>query len=210
MRHLDVEDRVLLGLTLGEIYVEDELRVAATHQEKVAGRVHSRLLEQVAERDEVTGALREPHFLTAAHHAHQLQQVGVKEIGGIAQRLHRGAHAGDIAVMIGAPHVDGGAEAALVLVAMIRDVGEKVRVRAVALHQHAILVVPELGSAQPARAVLLVQHAAALELGEGLVDEPLLVQRGLIEEHREAHAELAQVFVLFAALRQHADDPAAP
>src|SRR2546422_4375172 len=63
--------RVLVGLALGKIHVEHELRVPAAHQEEIPRRVHSGLQEQVAQGDELAGALRESHLLPAPHHPHQ-------------------------------------------------------------------------------------------------------------------------------------------
>ena len=59
------------------------------------------------------------------------------------ERLQPRAHARDRAVVIGALHVDRALEAAPELRHVIRDVGKKVRVRAVALSHDAILVVAE-------------------------------------------------------------------
>ena len=61
---------------------------------------------------------------------------------------------GDVAVVVGAPDVDQQVEAPGELVAVVGDVGEQVGELAVALDQHPVLVVAEVGGAQPHRAVL--------------------------------------------------------
>src|SRR3546814_5139683 len=62
---------------------------------------------------------------------------------------HVGLQAGDGAGVIGAPDVDELLVAAGELVAVVRDVGQQVGGLAVALHEDAVLVVTEVGGAQP-------------------------------------------------------------
>src|SRR2546427_6872508 len=91
------------------------------------------------------------------------------------------------------------------LVAVIRDIGDEIGIRAVALFEHAILVVAEGGRAEPERPVRLERVAFGGELGEGGVDQPSLVNRRLAGHDVETNTKLAQVFVLLSALRAHAD-----
>ena len=79
VRHLHVEDRVLVGLALGQVEVEVELRVPAAHQEEVARGVRPDLVDQVAQRDELAGPLRHLHLVAAPQHLHQLHQRHVEE-----------------------------------------------------------------------------------------------------------------------------------
>ncbi len=62
----------------------------------------------------------------------------------------------DVAVVVGAEHVDAALEAALALVEVVRRIGGEVRGGAVGLDEHPVLVVAEIGGAQPERAVGLV------------------------------------------------------
>ena len=78
----------------------------------------------------------------------------------------------DVPVMVGPPEIDRLDEAAAALVQMICRVGEEVRRRAVAPHEHAVLLVPELGRAEPLRAVLLIDDSALLEKLERLPKSP--------------------------------------
>ena len=101
----------------------------------------------------------------------------MEEILWIAEGLQRRAHAGDVAVMVGAPHVDRADKAALMLVAMIGDVGNEVRVGPVALFQHPVLIIAELGRPQPERAVGGEGVALFVELRECRLDQLALVHR---------------------------------
>src|SRR5204863_416172 len=105
------EPRRLFGLA--------EHAVLAVPSVPPARRALARLLEQVAQGDELARALREAHFLAAPHHPHQLHQLHVVEVGRVPQRLHRRPHPADVAVMIGPQHVDRPRKAALVLRAVI-------------------------------------------------------------------------------------------
>ena len=52
----------------------------------------------------------------------------------------------DVAVVVGAPHVDLALEAALALVLVVGDVRGEVGVLAAGAHEHAVLVVAEVAS----------------------------------------------------------------
>src|SRR5207247_10745124 len=68
---------------------------------------------------------------------------------------------------------------ALMLVAMIRDIGNEIGIGAVALFEHAIFVVAERGRAEPECPVRLERMAFGRKLGERGVDQAPLVNRGL-------------------------------
>ena len=81
-------------------------------------------------------------------HDQQLELLGVA-----AERLVGRLHPRHVAVVVGAPHVDLAIEAALALVLVVGDVRREVGVLAVGAHQHPVLVVAEVGRAQPQRAL---------------------------------------------------------
>ena len=83
-----------------------------------------------------------------------------RRVGVGAERLDRGPHPRDVAVMVGAEHVDQPVEAALELVPVVGDVGGEVGRLAVGADQDPVLVVAELGGAQPERALVAVDVAA--------------------------------------------------
>src|SRR3712207_7615686 len=62
----------------------------------------------------------------------------------------------------------------------------EVRVRAVALPHHAVLVVAEVGGAEPERAVALVGVAGGDERADGLLDLAVGVERRLQEVDRKS------------------------
>jgi hypothetical protein len=75
--------------------------------------------------------------------------------------------------MVGAEHVDAQIESALPLVQVVGEVAGDVGGLAVTLDDDAILIIAELGGAQPGCAVLLVDRAVGPQLGDGLVDPAL-------------------------------------
>ena len=119
------------------------------------------------------------------------------------QRLQTGAHTRDRAVMVRALLVDHAHKTAPPLVQMIGHVRHEIGVSAVALAHHPVLVVAEIGGAQPQRIVLLVGMAAGDQLVDRLLHLAVGVQRGLQREHIEIHAEGAQIEVLLAAQIGH-------
>ena len=110
---------------------------------------------------------------------HDLELVGI-----VAEGLHRGLQPRDVAVVVGAPHVDEQVEAPGELVPVVGDVGQQVGVLAVGLDEHPVLVVAEVGRPQPGGAVGLVGHLPLVdvlrlvrgvpgqEVGQGLLDRP--------------------------------------
>ncbi len=88
---------------------------------------------------------------------------------------------------------------------MVGDVRDEVGVAAVGLAHHAVLVVAEVGGAQPQRAVLLVGVAARREGLHHRVHAAVGVQAGFQVVDVELDAEGLQVGVLLAAQRRHGE-----
>ena len=88
-----------------------------------------------------------------------------KRVGVGAEAGDRGPQPRRVAVVVGAEHVDQAAEAALELVPVVGDVGGEVGRLAVGADQHPVLVVAEVGGAQPERALAAVGVALLLEAG---------------------------------------------
>ncbi len=72
-------------------------------------------------------------------------------------------------------------------------------IAAVGLAHHAVLVVAELGGAQPQRAAFLVGVAGCDQLARRLVDLALGIERGFEVVDVEADAERLEIGVLLAA-----------
>jgi hypothetical protein len=141
----------------------------------------------------------------ALHHRDHLVQhvVGVAGRDAHARGLQPGAHAGHGAVVVGALHVDDLGEAALELVDVVGHVGHEVRVRAVGLAHHAVLVVAVVGGAQPQRAVLFVGLAGGHQACHGGFDAAAGVQAAFEEVVVELQPEGLQVQVLLVAQVGH-------
>ena len=134
-----------------EVEVEVDGGVVRARQQEPARGVHADLAQEVVERDEFAGALGHLGALAAPHEVHELHDQHLEVLGIAAQRLIRRLHPCHVAVVVGAPHVDLAVEAALALVLVVGDVGGEVGVLAVGAHEHPILVVAEVGRAQPQR-----------------------------------------------------------
>ena len=106
------------------------------------------LVDHLAQRDEIAGALRHLHRLAVAQQLHQLHDLDVERRLARGDRLDRRLHALDVAAVIGAPDVDQVAKAAVELVLVIGDVGGEIGVAAVRLDQRPIDIVAEGGGAE--------------------------------------------------------------
>ncbi len=82
-------------------------------------------------------------------------------------------------MMIGAQHVDETREPPLALLQMIGDIGREVGLLAVLAHHHAILLVAELGGAEPERAVAPLQPSTRFKHRERVIDRAAVRQRTL-------------------------------
>src|SRR2546423_11896757 len=98
--------------------------------------------------------------------------------------------------MSGAQHVDETREAALALLQVIGDIGGEVGLLAVLAHHHAILLVAELGGAEPQRTVAPLQPAPRFEHRQRVIDRAAVRERALggpvIEERSEEHTSELQ------------------
>jgi len=104
-----------------------------------------------------------------------------------------GAHPRDVAVMIGAKHIDEPREAALALGEMVGDVGGEVGLVAVLTHHHPILLIAEGGGPEPERTFPPVQVPGALEHRERVIDGAALGELALGGPLIEAHPELGKI-----------------
>ena len=125
VRVLHVVDGVLHRLRRDEVEVEGLLRVDALQEEGEARDVGIDLVEDVGERDDGAGALRQPHQLAAALEFHELAEQHLGLGGWVAECLHPGLQRLHLAVVVGAPDVDEVLPAPRELVAVVGDVGER-------------------------------------------------------------------------------------
>src|SRR5215217_2854339 len=77
---LHVEDRVLVGVSYGEIQIEVHLRLVGGAHIEVACHVLPHLVEQLVEAHNVAGPLAELDLLSLAHELHEAHQLYVEEL----------------------------------------------------------------------------------------------------------------------------------
>ena len=199
MRVLAVVDRVLGALLDGEVHVEFHLGTGFSRVEEEAGRVDGDVVEEVDEGDGVAGPLRDLDRFAVGGQLDELHEDHVQFIATDAEGFQGTLHAGDMAVVVGAPDVDGLFEAADdQLVAVVRDVRREVGRVAVGADEDVILelelvdvllALPRLlqdvrldfDVLVPEGAVLFVGQALLRQFVDGLHDLAALVERALIE-----------------------------
>ena len=189
---LDVVDRVVVRLAAGELEVEVDRGVVTAPEHEPARRVDADVVEQLVEGDEVAAALRHLRPLAAFDDVDEAHDQRLEALRVGAEGLDRGAHAGHVAMVVGAEDVDQPAEAALELVPVVGDVGGEVGRFAVGPDQHPVLVVAEGRRAQPEGLVAAVGVAGLVELGEGRLDLAAAVEVALGEPGVEADAEAVE------------------
>ena len=116
VRVLDVVHRVLVGARLGELQVKVQRLVVAAHQVEEAAGIVADFPAQLAQGHELALALAHGDLLGAAEQAHELDQRRLEALVRLPHGEQPRAHARDVAVVVGAQHVDQAREAALGLV----------------------------------------------------------------------------------------------
>ena len=109
MRVLHVVDGVLHRLRGDDVEVERLRRVDALQQEHHARDVGIDLVEDVGERDDVAGPLRDADLLAVLHELHELAEQDLGLARRVAERLQPGVQRLHLPVVVGAPDVDRGA-----------------------------------------------------------------------------------------------------
>ena len=140
---LHIVDRVFTVLPHGQIQVEVQGSGGSPGVEEVPGGVHADLVQQVVERNGLARALGHAHRLAVLHQVHQLHQHHHQPVRAVQpQAVQGGLQPGHVAVVVGAPDVDGLVKAPhLQLVAVVGDVGGEVGVKAVGPAQYVVLQV---------------------------------------------------------------------
>ena len=122
VRVLHVVDRVLAGALRPQRQVDVDRGVHRAADQRVPGGVDTDGVDQVVEGDDGAGPLAHPHRLAVADQVDHLADQHLDGVRVVAQRRGGGLEPGDVAVVVGAEHVDAQVEAALALVQEVREV----------------------------------------------------------------------------------------
>ena len=193
MRVLHVVDRVVLGMALGQFQVEIQVLVVAAHHVEETRRIGADFLAQFAQGDEAAGTRRHLHTHAATEQDGELHQLDLDAAGVEPQPLRRRLQTGDVTMVIGTEDVQGALETAFELRQQIAEVGGEIGGDAVLAHDHAILVVAEIGGAEPGGAAVVVQMAAFAQSGDGALHVAVGHQRPFGEEIVVHDAEAGEV-----------------
>jgi len=110
------------------------------HIEQEACAVDGHFLQQVGQGDGVAGTLGHTDRLAVPHQVDHLHQHNVQILAIQADGVHCALHAGHMAVVVCAPHVDGlGKTAGSQLIVVVGDIGGKVGGDAVGADEHLVL-----------------------------------------------------------------------
>jgi hypothetical protein len=157
---LDVVDRVLGRLALGELDVEVDVKVRAARPERPAGGVDADLGQELIEGDERPGSLAHRDLDAIPDEADPAGQRHPDPVAVVAHRLGCVPDPSDGPVMVRAPDVDELVEAAAELLEDIADVSREVGRLAVRAEDDAVLVIAEGSRPEPQRAILLIEVTA--------------------------------------------------
>ena len=112
--------------------------------------------------------------------------------GGIPERAGHGIHAPDIAVMIRAEHIDGMICPAVPLIEVVGDITGEVGGFPIRFDDNAILIITEIGGAQPHRIVFFVNNTAFAQFFNGCGNRSGIVKGLFVEEHIKFGPEICQ------------------
>ena len=157
MRILAVIHRILRALLHGQVEIEFHLGARLTQIKEKTSRINGDIVEQVGQRNGLTRPLGHAHHLATADEPHKLHQDDIQAGGINPDRLQRALHAGDVAMMICPPDIDGLIVAAFhKLIAVIGDVCGKIGRISISAHEHLVLFRTALGRFIPERTVLFI------------------------------------------------------
>src|ERR1700733_6055758 len=151
----------------------------AAHEIEEAAGVVANLLAGLGEGDELRFTLAHRDLLAAAKQAHELNEVHLEAIAGLAHRDESGAYPRNVTMVVRTEHVDEPGKSQLALFEVIGDVRGEVGLLTVFAYDHAVLLVAELRGPEPGGSLLLVEAPLAFELRERAVNRPAVAQRPL-------------------------------
>ncbi len=123
VRVLHVVDRVFVGCRRPQRKVDVDGAVHRGPDERVPGGIDADRVDEVVERDHRARTLTHPHRLAVADQVDHLADQHLDGRGILAERGRNRLESGDVAVVVGAEHVDAQIESAFALVEVVGDVG---------------------------------------------------------------------------------------
>ena len=190
---LDIVHGIFPRLLLCHIKIKIQVAVGTAREKDIPRRVASHVLNNIPDRDEISGALGHGNRLTVPHERHQLHEQDMESATGMSECLDHCLHARDVPVVIGAPDVHERLESARQFLPMIGDISGEVRVTAVLFDHYPVFIVPEGSGTQPAGPVLFVHVFPRREFLDRLLDSSPGKQRCFTEPGIELHAESIEV-----------------
>ena len=176
--------------------------LGAPHHIEISRGINAHFIDQMFERDELTGAGRHRDLFAATHQGRELHQYDIKLVIVEVQRLEGRPHARDITVMIGAPDVHHAIKTAHEFFAVIGDIRREIGLHTVVTHHHTIFLIAIIGGAKPLCAGGFVDEACFDQFSNGGVDGAVTIERGLGIPAIEFHAKRAQALQAFANHRR--------
>src|SRR5690606_40037274 len=132
-----------------DVQVSVQRGIGGQDGEELPGCVDADVLEEIGHRHKHAAALGHAYFLPAAHQVHHLQVDDLQGVRVKSKGSQRRLEAHVVAVMVAAQQIDQVMVPALELVHVVGHVGDDVGEVPVPFYQHAVLVVPKRGAAQP-------------------------------------------------------------
>ncbi len=199
---LDVEDRIIEALFLGQLDVKLDIRIRASRQKEESKRVRARSLaprrlvdfiHDLVHRDDVAGSLAHLHDLTALRDVHELVEERFEALLGQAERGQRIAHARDVPVVVRPENVDESIVTPRDLVGEIGYIRGEIRPTPVALLDNPVLVLDRPVRRMKEECAVFSHkvspHFQSLHHG---VDGSPTVKRFLAKPHVEVHSEIGE------------------
>ena len=194
IRILDVIDRVIAGLFLGQVDIEVHLGVQCAGTEEIACCIGADFFHQLAQRYGLSGTLGHFDRLSVAEKCHHLEQHDFEIIRVVAQKFHGCLQTDDVAMVIRSPDINELVVAAADLISYIGDIRAEIGRHAIRADNHAVLVIAVLCGAKPESAVLLVHIVFVLQDFERFI-HLIRIERSFGEPIVEVDVEFLQILL---------------
>ena len=141
---LHIIHRVVRRLPLGQLNIEVHLAVSRTGQKEETAGIRAYLLYQLPQRHNIASPLGCPHYLLPPPQGDELVDYYLQLFRVTSQGLHHRLHSRDMPLVVRAPDINHQVELPLQeLVVMVGNIRGEIGGRAIALHQHIVLVFPQ-------------------------------------------------------------------
>ena len=201
---LGIVNRVFVGSFGSHIKIEVHLGIGSPAGKEVPDGINTGFVHQVTQGNRPAGTFGHLEFLAVLDQPGHLDNFHFQGILRQAQGGQCRLYPGDIAVMVRPPEVNQLRVSPVILVHVVGNIRGEICIGAVALDQHPVLIIAEVGCPQPQGSVRFINPAHAPQHIQGIPHQAAVIQRLFAGPDIEVNPELVEVSLQFGNFRLQA------